>query len=119
MCWIEFQCDELAEGRESASQPDGAVSAEGSDFKNPSGSLDTCQQMKELAFVGGDVDGGKPRMCVGRDCFVKRLIGMDESVSEVAFDGGPEFLIHMVMRIKAGGCAGKLRFAGRLATRRC
>jgi hypothetical protein len=35
---------------------------------------------------------------------------MNEGVCEVAFDGGPEVLIHMVMRIRVGGCAGKLCF---------
>jgi hypothetical protein len=37
---IKLECNEAAEGWESASQPDGAVSAEGSDFENSSGSLD-------------------------------------------------------------------------------
>jgi hypothetical protein len=70
--------------------------------------------MKELALVGSDVDGGKSGVRVGLDRFVERLIGMDKSVCEVAVDGGPEILIHMVMRIKASGCAGKLRFGGGL-----
>jgi len=58
--WIELECDELAEGWESASQPDGAVSAEGSDFENSLRALNARQQMKEFAFVGGYVDGGEP-----------------------------------------------------------
>ena len=96
MCWVELECDETAEGGQSAGQPDGAVSAEGADFENSPRSLNARQQMKELALVGRDVDGGKPGACVRCDSFAERLIGMDESVCEVAFDGGPEILIHMV-----------------------
>lgn len=96
MCGIELECDETAEWRQSAGQPDRAVPAEGSDFENSSGSLDASEQMKELALVGSDVDGGKSGAGIGLDRFVERLIGMDEGVCEVAVDGGPEILIHMV-----------------------
>ena len=57
--------------RQSAGQPDGAVSAEGSDFENSLRSLNASQQMKELALVGSHVDGREARRRVlARDCFV-------------------------------------------------
>ena len=70
--------------------------------------------MKQLALVGSDVDGGKSGARVCLDRFDERVIGMNEGVCEVAVDGGPEILIHMVMRIKVGGLGGKLRVWGRL-----
>ena len=108
MCGLEFERNETAKGWESAGQPNGTVSAEGPDFENTSGSLNASEQMKKLALVGSDVDGGKAgvRVCVNR--FVERLIGMDERVCEVTVYGGPEILIHMVMRIREGGCRSKL-----------
>ena len=55
---------------------------------------------------------GKPGVvCWRATASSERLIGMNESVCEVAFDGGPEILIHMVLRISVRvDWRGKLRF---------
>ena len=76
--------------------------------------MNSCQQMKELALIGSDVDGRQACASVGLDRFVERVVGVDKGVCEVAVDGGPEILIHIVMRIRVSACAGKLLILGRL-----
>jgi hypothetical protein len=59
----------LPEGWQSAGQPDGAVSAEGSDFEDSSYVVDASEKVKKLALVGCDVDGGKSGLRVCLNCF--------------------------------------------------
>jgi len=96
---IEFERDEAAVWRKSAGQPDGAVSAEGADFEDAGGSLNAGEQVKKLALIGSDIDRGEAGAGICLYGFVDSLVGVDESADEVLLDGGPEILIHMVMRI--------------------
>jgi len=105
---IELECDEVAGWRKSAGQPDSAVSAEGADFEDACGALDTRDQVEEFALVGSDVDRGEASAGVRLYGFVDSLVGVDESADEVFLDGCPEILIHMVTRITVRGRTGKL-----------
>ena len=90
---VEFERDEFAVCRESASQPEGAVSAECADFQDASGSLDAREQMEEFALRGRDVDCREVGFGVCLNCVVERLIWVNEGVGEVVVDGGPKVFV--------------------------
>ena len=83
----------------SAGQTNGAVSAKGADFEDACGVLNAGDQVEELALIGSDIDRGEAGAGICLYGFVDSLVGVDESADEVLLDGGPEILIHMVMRI--------------------
>ena len=72
---VELEGDEFAVGWECSCKPDGAVSAEGSDFEDSFGSLHSGEEMKELALGGLTSMDGKAGTCVRFECVIDGLIG--------------------------------------------
>ena len=83
---IEFERDEEAIGGQRASQPGGAVAAEGPYLEYPFGARDLRQQVEQAALVRRDVDGREPgRFGVG-EVLGERRVGRGEEVLDVCVD---------------------------------
>lgn len=78
--WFQLERDQLAVRRKCLCQPDGRVSAERAHLEDTSGSLDTCEKMKQLALIGSDIDGGKTSAGIGIEGFRHVVVGCDEGV---------------------------------------
>ena len=80
--------------RQSAREPQGAVSAEGSNLKNVSGADEFCDEVEELAVGGCDIDRGKPGGRVLAKDGVEDGIGRQKGLFQVGVDRSPEVLGH-------------------------
>src|ERR1700722_9898721 len=84
----------MAFGRQSASQPDGAVSAQRTQFQDAACLLHPGQQMKQFALCRRYADGRKASRFARIEGRFKGEIRADKEIGNVAVNGSPLFLSH-------------------------